>query len=37
MQGNPDAIKNRERVVQHMSAAEIGEAQQLAKDWKPKR
>jgi hypothetical protein len=33
--GLPDASKNREVAEQRMTAAQIAEAQKLARDWKP--
>ena len=35
-QGTQDAPRNREIVERHMTTAEIAEARELARDWKPK-
>jgi hypothetical protein len=35
-QGYQEADKNRDLVERHMTAAQIAEARQLARDWKPK-
>lgn len=35
-QGTQDAPKNREIVERHMTTAQIAEARELARDWKPK-
>jgi hypothetical protein len=34
-QGNQIAVNNRDRVTQHMTTAQIAEAQKLAREWKP--
>jgi len=35
-QGNRDAVKNREIIAKHMRPEQIAEAQNLAREWKPK-
>ena len=35
-QGDEDAEKNRYVIAEQMTPAQIGEAQKLARDWKPK-
>jgi len=35
-QGDEDAAKNRDVIAEHMTLAQIGEAQKLARIWKPK-
>jgi hypothetical protein len=35
-QGTPDAQRNREIVERYMTAAQIAEARELARGWKPK-
>jgi uncharacterized protein len=35
-QGIPDAPRNREIVERHMTTAQIAEARDLARDWKPR-
>jgi hypothetical protein len=34
-QGKQDAAHNRDVAVQHMTPAQIAEAQKLAREWKP--
>ena len=34
-QGEQRAVKDRDMVAQHMTPAQIAEAQKLARDWKP--
>ena len=34
-QDNPNAVKNRDAVIQRMTPAQIVEAQKLAREWKP--
>jgi len=36
-QGNADAAKERDIIAARMTPAQIGEAQKLAREWKPKR
>jgi len=35
-QGDEDAATNRDLIEQRMTSAQIGEAQKLAREWKPK-
>jgi TPR repeat protein len=37
MAGNQRALNNRDIAAQHMTAAEIAEAQKLAREWKPNK
>jgi len=37
MAGNQKALNNREIAAQHMTPAEIAEAQKLAREWKPNK
>ena len=34
--GDQDAAKNRDNIAQHMTPAQMAEAQKLAREWKPK-
>jgi TPR repeat protein len=33
--GNQEALRNRDDAAQHMTSAQIAEAQKLAREWKP--
>jgi len=35
-QGDEDAAKNRDLIARRMTLAQIGEAQKLAREWKPR-
>jgi TPR repeat protein len=35
-QGDEDAAKNRDLIEQRMTLTQIGEAQKLAREWRPK-
>jgi hypothetical protein len=35
-QDDDDAAKNRDVIAQHMTPAQIAEAQKLTREWKPK-
>ncbi len=34
--GDPNGIKNRDRIIRKMTPGQIAEAQRLAREWKPK-
>jgi hypothetical protein len=36
-QDNADSMKNRDLLAEHMTPAQISEAQKLAREWKPTR
>jgi uncharacterized protein len=36
VQGDEDAAQNRDIIAQRMTSAQIGEAEKLAREWRPK-